>query len=1236
MAADSSERLVLLNRLADEFAARYRRGERPSLQEYIDRHPELAGDIREFFPAVVDMEQVKEDRQEVREPPAAGPLPPLERLGDFCILREVGRGGMGVVYEAEQVSLGRHVALKVLPPKVLADLRTRQRFEREAKAAARLHHTNIVPVFGVGEHEGLPYYVMQFIPGRGLDEVMQELKQLQPGATGSGSGPHPTGSEPRGSPGGASAADVARSLWTGRFVPAGEKEALEPAPLVDATVDQVPGAPGSSPGANAAGSPKETPVAGRLSETFSPSSSSAVLPGSASVRRRQPSYWQSVARLGVQVACALEHAHQQGVLHRDIKPSNLLLDAHGTVWVTDFGLAKAEGSENLTHTGDILGTLRYMPPEAFDGKTDPRSDIYSLGLTLYELLALQPAFAERDRPGLIKRVTTAEPTRLDVVNPAIPRDLVTIVQKAIDREPGRRYATAGELAGDLQRFLDDQPIRARRVSALEQLARWGRHHPGVAASLAVIALLLVAVAVASAVTAWRFERLAGERELARAAADAARREAEEAADEARRRGEAERWERYRSNIAAAAAALQLQNRATAQSALEAAPPEHRNWEWQHFRSQLDGSRAVLDFPADTTWIMPFHGIHFEAWSRPKRGPVRLVDPTNGRTVGLLPVPMGERRRLHPSPNARHLAVAQPDGSVQLWDVAAGRETAVLRVTNSTLLPWAFSGDGRRLVTTGSEHPSPVRLWDVVTGREVAVLTMAGNICPLTALGVTPDGGRIAYPAGDCVKVWDGASGQEVARIGLDGEIHALAISPDATRIVLGANYPDTRVRLWDVRAGKPIAVMQRHANTITSLAFSPDGTRIASASWDQTVQLWDGKTLQPIATLRGHTAPVGEVLFSPDSQHLISTCQDGAVRLVDAQTGELRAVLLGHADLPHAVFSRDGALLMTVASDGSLRLWDVKQHQRSILRGHTGFVYDVAFGPDGEQVASAAWDGTARLWDATTGRQTGLLKHETKIVTSAAYGCDGRRLATVERGRGPTLWDVGSRKAARAWRAPAGYWGADTRAALNPAGTLLAAGCAEGPVRLWDVAGGQELGQLRGHEGCSIDVAFAPGGNRLATAGEDGTVRLWDVATRAPLAVLRGHTNKVWRVAFSADGNLLASGSDDKTIRFWDARTGESRAVIPAGSVVYGLAFSPDGTRLAAGCGDNTVRLFDVAARQQIAELRGHTDYVHAVAWSPDGTRLASGSEDFTVRVWDALPPAVRARPPDAYLPPRG
>src|SRR5262249_42015898 len=210
-------------------------------------------------------------------------------------------------------------------------------------------------------------------------------------------------------------------------------------------------------------------------------------------RRKKQTYWQSVASIGVQVAEALGYAHKQGVQHRDIKPSNLLLDAQGTVWVTDFGLAKADDQPNLTHTGDILGTLRYMPPEAFEGKTDGRSDVYSLGLTLYEMLAFRPAYDEKERKRLIKQVTGAAPARLGKLNWAVPRDLETIMHKAIDREPGRRYQTAADLAADLQRFIDDEPIQARRASVPERCWRWCKRSPVVAGLAAAVFVLLAAV-----------------------------------------------------------------------------------------------------------------------------------------------------------------------------------------------------------------------------------------------------------------------------------------------------------------------------------------------------------------------------------------------------------------------------------------------------------------------------------------------------------------------------------------------------------------------------------------------------------------------------------------------------------------------------------------------------------------------------------------------------------------------
>jgi serine/threonine-protein kinase len=462
--------------LAAEFLDRKRRGERPTLEDYCRRHPELADDIRELFPVLLRVEDLGGDGSGVTTggpPPCPGPR--LERLGDFRILREVGRGGMGIVYEAEQESLGRRVALKVLPDAALSDARQVLRFQREAKAAARLHHTNIVPVFGVGHDEGHHYYVMQFIPGMGLDAVLEELRRLRRG--GPVGGPPPSRTASRGP---VSAAEVAEAIVTGRFAltdPGHAAGGDGVAATVTATVP--PGHPQPAP-----------------AETAPPSMS---LPGASadSLARPDPdrTFFRSVARIGLQVAEALEYANRQGVLHRDIKPSNLLLDPQGNVWVADFGLAKAADTEDLTHSGDIVGTVRYMAPERFAGQCDARSDVYALGLTLYELLALRPAFAAADRQALIQRVMNEAPERLRTLVPHLPRDLETIVEKAIAHEPAERYASAAAMAEDLRLFLEDKPIKARRVGKTEQAWRWARRNPVVAGLAAgLFAALLIGLA----------------------------------------------------------------------------------------------------------------------------------------------------------------------------------------------------------------------------------------------------------------------------------------------------------------------------------------------------------------------------------------------------------------------------------------------------------------------------------------------------------------------------------------------------------------------------------------------------------------------------------------------------------------------------------------------------------------------------------------------------------------------
>ncbi len=419
------------------------------------KHPELADQIRRLLPALVMIERDLSIDQEpgldpTKEPDLAGPKPGDSRLlADYRIVREIGRGGMGLVYEAEQISLGRRVALKMLPRHVLRDHKALQRFHREAKAAARLHHTNIVPVFEVGQEGEHAFYTMQFITGQVLDQVIEELARLRSRVD---RGPLENGVD-----GPTDAVSTMRSLHTA-------VAGLRPPRLGQVAESLLDGRLATGAIKSAAGGTEQIIEQATTEPLELASPRSAVLPGGTALSRvesssrRQP-FFRSVAQIGRQVAQGLSHAHSRGIVHRDIKPSNLLLDTAGVVWITDFGLAKAE-EDGLTVTGDILGTLRYMAPERFSGAGDARSDVYSLGLTLYELLALRPAFEMSDRLRLIEEIKSTDPRRLRLIDGRIPRDLETIVRKAIDKGPARRYSSAEAMAEDLRRFLDNEPIRA--------------------------------------------------------------------------------------------------------------------------------------------------------------------------------------------------------------------------------------------------------------------------------------------------------------------------------------------------------------------------------------------------------------------------------------------------------------------------------------------------------------------------------------------------------------------------------------------------------------------------------------------------------------------------------------------------------------------------------------------------------------------------------------------------------
>lgn len=440
--------------VVESFLERFRSGDEPRLEDYLTRHPQLAEELRELIPALLLLE--KHAVRDGAEPIGCGTDTLPTHIGDFTIIREIGRGGMGVVYEAVQESLGRHVALKVLAATRLSSPANLERFLLEARAAAGLHHTNIVPVFGVGQHDGLHYYAMQFIRGQSLDQVIDKLRQLRDQSVDHLRPPN------------------SNELTNGRHhlrrSVASKSELLS----IEIPTNHA-----------------ENSVAFDAAKTELTSS------------HGRRAYYRNVARLGLQVCDALAYAHAAGILHRDIKPSNLLLDSLGDVWITDFGLAKAEGADGLTQEGDFVGTLRYMSPERLEGWSDQRSDVYGLGATLYELLALRPFCAATGTAKLIDEIAHGQPPPPRKFDKAIPVDLETIVLKATARDPAARYPSAEEMANDLRRFLSDRSILARRSTLREQLIRWCRRNPLVAALSAVLLFLMTSVALISPLVALR-------------------------------------------------------------------------------------------------------------------------------------------------------------------------------------------------------------------------------------------------------------------------------------------------------------------------------------------------------------------------------------------------------------------------------------------------------------------------------------------------------------------------------------------------------------------------------------------------------------------------------------------------------------------------------------------------------------------------------------------------------------